>query len=66
MPGSTVDRLSERKDLGPDEYLEFVKSWIELGAEIVGGCCEIGPAHIKAISTYLAREGVTITRNIGP
>ena len=66
VPGSTVGRLSERKDLGPDEYLEFVKSWIELGAEIVGGCCEIGPAHIKAISTYLAREGVTITRNIGP
>ena len=65
VPGSTVDRLAERKDLGPDEYLEFVKSWLELGAEIVGGCCEIGPAHIKAISAYLAREGITTSRNIG-
>jgi S-methylmethionine-dependent homocysteine/selenocysteine methylase len=65
VPGSTVDRLVERKDLGPDEYLEFVKSWLELGAEIVGGCCEIGPAHIKAISAYLAREGITTSRNIG-
>jgi homocysteine S-methyltransferase len=42
-----------------------VKSWLELGAEIVGGCCEIGPAHIKAISAYLAREGITTSRNIG-
>ena len=65
VPGSTVDRLAERKDLGPDEYLAFVKSWLELGAEIVGGCCEIGPDHIKAISTYLAREGIAISRKIG-
>ena len=65
VPGSTVDRLAERKDLGPDEYLALVKSWLELGAEIVGGCCEIGPDHIKAISTYLAREGIAISRKIG-
>ena len=65
VPGSTVDRLAERQDLGPDEHLEFVKSWLEIGAEIVGGCCEIGPAHIKAINTYLASEGITTSCNIG-
>jgi len=26
-----------------------VKEWIELGADILGGCCRIGPEHIKSI-----------------
>ena len=24
--------------------------WVLLGADIVGGCCGIGPAYIKAIA----------------
>ena len=51
VPGSTVDRLKSRKDLGPEEYLAFVKIWLEMGVEIIGGCCEIGPDHIRAIRT---------------
>lgn len=38
-----------RDDLTPDAYVEFVARWIAVGAEIVGGCCGIGPAHIAAI-----------------
>lgn len=37
----------QRSDLGPAAYATYVRDWIEDGADIVGGCCEIGPAHIK-------------------
>ena len=66
VPGSTVDLLSQRKDLGPAEYLEFVKDWMALGAEIIGGCCEIGPSHIAAIAEYCQREGIAITEHLAP
>ncbi|MEC7028483.1 MAG: homocysteine S-methyltransferase family protein, partial [Pseudomonadota bacterium] len=40
-----------REDLIEDTstYLEFCQHWIDLGARIIGGCCGIGPAHIKAL-----------------
>ena len=38
-----------RADLGPENYLKWVQRWVSLGADIVGGCCGIGPEHIEAI-----------------
>ena len=38
-----------RKELTPEKYLDFVKVWTELEVDIVGGCCGIGPEHIKKI-----------------
>ncbi|KUM27263.1 homocysteine methyltransferase [Mesorhizobium loti] len=38
-----------REDLDPQNYLKWVKLWVEQGATIVGGCCGIGPEHIAAI-----------------
>ncbi len=35
-----------RPDLGPVEYLAWVRRWLADGAEIVGGCCGVGPEHI--------------------
>lgn len=49
-PGETVEHLQTRKDLGPSEYLAFAQQWADMGATIIGGCCEVGPAHIKAIA----------------
>ena len=66
VPGSTVDLLTQRKDLGPEEYLEFVKTWIDLGAEVIGGCCEIGPSHIAAIADHCQREGIATTKQLVP
>ena len=45
-----VNALEKRTDLGPKVYADYVDSWIALGATIVGGCCEVGPAHIEEIS----------------
>ncbi len=35
-----------RADLGPAEYLVWVRRWLADGAEIIGGCCGVGPEHI--------------------
>jgi S-methylmethionine-dependent homocysteine/selenocysteine methylase len=53
----TVDSLQERRDMGPDAYAAHVMHWVAQGATIVGGCCEVGPSHIKAISTALRAAG---------
>ncbi len=47
---STVDQLEVRTDLGPQRYADSAAEWIGLGAEIVGGCCEIGPSHIRVLA----------------
>ena len=53
----TVDALQDRKDLGPAEYAEFALSWVDQGATIIGGCCEITPAHISEIAKRLRAAG---------
>ena len=48
--GSTTDLLSARQDLGPAAYAAFAQDWVAAGAKTVGGCCEVGPAHIAALA----------------
>ncbi|HPD83097.1 MAG TPA: homocysteine S-methyltransferase family protein [Alphaproteobacteria bacterium] len=45
------DNTSIRDDTDPDAYLKFAQKWKDLGATIIGGCCGIGPEHIKALHT---------------
>ena len=54
----TVDALSARTDLGPMVYADHVMGWIDQGATIVGGCCEVGPAHIAEIARRLRAKGL--------
>jgi S-methylmethionine-dependent homocysteine/selenocysteine methylase len=42
-----------RNDITPDRYLDHARSWIDAGADIVGGCCGIMPDHIRALSNSL-------------
>lgn len=42
-----------RADLDPGCYLDFARTWAASGATIVGGCCGIGPEHIRALSRGL-------------
>ena len=44
-----LDALGKRQDLDPDTYAGVVADWIDAGAKLVGGCCEIGPAHIARL-----------------
>ena len=56
-PGSTVDGLEARKDLNPEAYSAHALNWVDAGATIVGGCCEIGPAHISHLNESLHEAG---------
>ncbi len=46
-----------RHDLTPEAYAAFALRWIALGATIVGGCCEVGPAHIRHLHARLLAAG---------
>lgn len=51
--GATVDMLEIRKALDPKTYATFARQWVQAGATLIGGCCEIGPAHIAHLATEL-------------
>lgn len=40
-----------RLDVTPQAYAEHAAKWVAAGARIVGGCCEVGPAHISGLSS---------------
>lgn len=46
--------LQSMRELSPEEYLAFAQEWHLRGATIIGGCCGIGPEHIKALSDWKA------------
>jgi S-methylmethionine-dependent homocysteine/selenocysteine methylase len=48
-----VSQLGQRADLDPERYARHVRDWIGAGARIVGGCCEVSPAHISYLSRML-------------
>ena len=52
-PNATVDALEKRADLDPEKYADFVDKWVTQGASIVGGCCEVGPDHIRELARRL-------------
>lgn len=46
------DTIQAMRELTPQDYLEYSKTWFESGATIIGGCCGIGPEHIKLLSEW--------------
>ena len=53
----TVAVLEARHDLTPERYAAFAMGWVAKGATIVGGCCEVGPAHIAELARSLRAAG---------
>jgi S-methylmethionine-dependent homocysteine/selenocysteine methylase len=47
--------LEIRADLTPAGYLGWVEDWLRRGATLVGGCCGIGPEHIRVLREALVR-----------
>ena len=56
----TSDTLSLRQDFTPEAYADHAMAWVEHGATIIGGCCEVSPAHIAEIARRLRAAGHTI------
>ncbi len=38
----------------PNDFTDRAQAWVEMGACVVGGCCGIGTAHIRALSDRLS------------
>lgn len=63
-PGNTRQQLETRQDLSPEVYARHALGWVDQGASIVGGCCEVGPRHIAALRDALARLGIGIVSRL--
>ena len=53
-PGEDVSVLNKRDDFNQETFVNFVMEYIENGASIVGGCCEVSPDYILALSKQLS------------
>jgi S-methylmethionine-dependent homocysteine/selenocysteine methylase len=42
--------------LSPEQYLQEAIAWVDHGAQLIGGCCGIGPEHIKVLADRLPRR----------
>ena len=40
--------------IGGDEYAKLALSWRDEGAQLIGGCCGVGPEHLAAAGAALA------------
>ena len=50
VPGNWIS-----KDLiSPPDYLGYAKEWVNMGAQIIGGCCGITPEHIRVLADDLS------------
>ncbi|MBD3224303.1 MAG: homocysteine S-methyltransferase [Caldithrix sp.] len=59
-PGGTVDVLTARDDMNEKKYALHVMDWIQKGATVIGGCCEVGPSYIHYIYKQLQSEHYNI------
>jgi S-methylmethionine-dependent homocysteine/selenocysteine methylase len=41
---------------GPARYADFARTWLGMGAQIIGGCCATGPEHIAALREVMDAE----------
>ena len=51
--GANAEINSLRVDMTPESYCEFASRWVVAGAELIGGCCGIIPAHIRLLKSRL-------------
>ena len=42
--------------LTPGQYLQQAITWADRGAQLIGGCCGVGPGHIRALADGLPRR----------
>lgn len=55
--GTDAPAYAARRDLTPEAYAAFALGWVDQGATLIGGCCEVGPAHIRHLHSCLLAAG---------
>ena len=41
--------VTETSQYMPERYAQYGRVWLDMGAQIIGGCCATGPEHIAAL-----------------
>ncbi len=49
--GKNTSLLGKRNDITPDEFLKICNKYTKLGANLIGGCCQITPKHISKLKS---------------
>ena len=42
----------------PEDYAQHALQWVDMGVQVIGGCCGIGPEHIRVLNQHLASRRV--------
>jgi 5-methyltetrahydrofolate--homocysteine methyltransferase len=59
-PNAGIPRMVKRRvvyDATPERMAELARSFVELGAQIIGACCGSSPGHIRAIAAAIGEGG---------
>ncbi len=51
--------------ISPEAYLEQAERWLGLGVQVIGGCCGIGPDHIRMLAERLPKQLPAADRRTG-
>jgi len=55
-PGQQFHKI-DTGDCTPERYAGFGHAWLDMGAQIIGGCCATRPAHIAALRRMMDGYG---------
>ncbi len=36
-----------------ENWIEMIREWIQIGVEMIGGCCKTNPEHIRLIKSII-------------
>ena len=51
-----------REDMSPERYRAWADDWLGRGASLIGGCCGIGPEHIRALRSAASRPNGNLAK----
>ena len=57
-------RWAGHDEVSPDDFADEALEWLESGARIIGGCCGVGPEHIRAVYRGLDRAMAWSARGV--
>jgi S-methylmethionine-dependent homocysteine/selenocysteine methylase len=42
--------------ISPEDFAAEAQGWLDMGAWLIGGCCSIGPEHIRLLKERLSAQ----------
>jgi homocysteine S-methyltransferase len=42
--------------ISPEDFTKLAQGWMEMGVRLIGGCCGIGPEHIRLLKETLSKR----------